>query len=78
LPVRYVEDGLEFEDGERVPADVVVFATGFDRSAKKQVASLFSPEVAEQMGDWWGVNNEGEIIGAFRPTGRKLTPFTGC
>ena len=75
LPVRYVEDGLEFEDDERLQADVVVFATGFDVNVKKQVASLFSPEIAEKMGDWWGIDSEGEIRGTCRPCGRKLAPY---
>jgi len=71
LPVTYVEDGLEFEGGDKLPADVVVFATGFDVSVKKQVASLFSLEIAEKMGDWWGIDSEGEIRSGFRPCERK-------
>ncbi|KAE9363311.1 FAD/NAD(P)-binding domain-containing protein [Stipitochalara longipes BDJ] len=60
LPVRYVEDGLEFEDGERLPADVVVFATGFDK-----------------MGDWWGIDNQGEIRSAFRPCEQRGMWYAG-
>lgn len=74
LPVRYLEDGLEFADGSQLKGDVILFATGFLLNMKTQVSSLFSPEIAERMGDYWGVGGEGEIKGAFRPCGRKF-PF---
>lgn len=78
LPVKWVEDGLLFEDGEILKADVVVFATGFDNNLKNQVSQLFGKETAEKMGDWCGCDKEGEMRGAYRPGGRKtsldLTP----
>lgn len=41
------------------------------------VQEIFGDEVANLMGDYWGVDNEGELKGAFRPCGRKLS-FLGC
>lgn len=61
-----------FEDGAELKADVVVFATGFDHDMKNQVSSLFSSEVAEETGDWWGLDSEGEIRGAFKPLKKTM------
>ena len=71
LPVRYVPDGLEFEDGSKLKADVVVFATGFKCNMKYMAEEIFGPKIAEQMGDFWTLDKEGEIKGAFKPCGRK-------
>lgn len=73
LPVGYTPDGLEFEDGTNLKADVVVFATGFKGNVKYLVEDIFGSEVAEQMGDYWTFDKEGEIKGAFKPTDRKLS-----
>lgn len=72
LPIRYTKDGLEFDDGSALKADVIVFATGFDHSMKGQVAEIFGPKIAEQMGDFWGLDKEGELKGAFKRCGRTI------
>ncbi|PCG95286.1 Hypothetical protein PENO1_025280 [Penicillium occitanis (nom. inval.)] len=63
----YTGDGLLFADGTEVKADVIVFATGFIGNLKQHVKQLFGDEVAERAGDCFGLN-EGEILGAFKPT----------
>jgi hypothetical protein len=73
LPVSWTEDGLICSDGSHLKADVVVFATGFVCDLKLIVAELFGPQVAMQLEDFWGLDEEGEIKGAFKPTGRKYT-----
>jgi len=73
LPVRYLEEGLQFSDESELKADVILFATGFEVNMKSQVATLFSPETAEKVGDFWGFDSEGEVKGAFRPCGRKFS-----
>ncbi|PMD12238.1 hypothetical protein NA56DRAFT_713372 [Hyaloscypha hepaticicola] len=75
LPVKWVEDGLLFEDA--LKADVVVFATGFDNNLKNQVSELFGKETGEKMGDWWGFDREGEIRAAYRPGGQKGMWYAG-
>ncbi len=72
--MAWTEDGLLCADGSRLPADVVVFATGFVCNLKLSVAELFGPEVAASLDDMWGLDEEGEIKGAFKPCGRKF-PF---
>ena len=64
LPVRYLEHGLECEDGSQIPADVIVFATGFVGNLRLVVSGMFGPVVAAQVDDYWGMNEEGELKGA--------------
>jgi hypothetical protein len=71
LPRQYTPSGLEFEDGLHLKADVIVFTTGFESNMKNQVKELFGVEIAGQMGDCWGLDSEGELRGAYKPTGRK-------
>ena len=67
----FVEKGLEFEDGEVVEADVVVYATGFRNDVREMTERLCGREVAEKVEGYWGVDTEGEIRGAWKPTGRE-------
>ena len=71
LPVAYTEDGLLFSNGDHLKADVIVFATGFVGNLRLVVADIFGPEVGSQVEDFWGLDDEGEIRGAFKPSGRK-------
>jgi phosphoribosylaminoimidazole carboxylase (NCAIR synthetase) len=38
---------------------------------KYMVEEIFGPDVAEKMGDFWTLDKEGEIKGAFKPCGRE-------
>lgn len=71
LPVRYSEDGLIFSDGTEIKANVIVFTTGFSRNMQDDVAQLLGDEVAGRAGKFFGLDDEGEIHGAFKPTGRE-------
>lgn len=72
---------MEFEDGSHLGADVVVFATGFVGNMRIQAEEMFGPDIAAQLEDFWGLDPEGEINGAFKPLPRKyrdsssLAPF---
>jgi cation diffusion facilitator CzcD-associated flavoprotein CzcO len=71
-PVEWSRDGLVIETGkgkEEVRADVVVFATGFDRGGKREVERMFDREVAEQCDEYWGLDEEGEVRGAWKGSG---------
>ncbi|KAL2012451.1 hypothetical protein VTN00DRAFT_5169 [Thermoascus crustaceus] len=68
LPVRYTKDCLEFSDGSHLKADAVVFCTGF-ANLRDTLRELFGTEVANGQEDFFGLNGEGEIKGAFRPCG---------
>jgi hypothetical protein len=62
---------LEFEDGSRLKADLIVFATGFERNMKNVIGHLFDEDTASQMGDFQGFDEEGELRRAYKPCGRK-------
>ncbi|KAH7011031.1 dimethylaniline monooxygenase (N-oxide forming) [Ilyonectria destructans] len=67
VPVRYTDDGLAFSDNTEIKADVIVFATGFIGNLRQHVEKIFGPDVAKRAGDCFGLNGEGEILGAFKP-----------
>ncbi|KAG1812549.1 putative dimethylaniline monooxygenase (N-oxide-forming) [Suillus subaureus] len=62
--------GMVFDDGSRVMADLVIFATGYSNTTIKQVAEgLFGPQVADAVHDLGGWDSECELAGIWRPTG---------
>ena len=71
-PVKgLTEEGIEFEDGSHVPADLVVCCTGYNHDFRKDAADVVGDEIAEQMDDFFGVDKEGELRGYCRLAGRK-------
>ena len=70
------EDGVRLEDGTELPADVVVFATGYN-SMNGWVADLIDQETADRLGKCWGLGSdttldpgpwEGEQRNMWKPT----------
>ena len=72
VPIRYVENGLECVNGDFIRADVIVFCTGFLGNLRVIVGGIFGSDVASQVDDFWGLDEEGELKGAFKFSGRKL------
>lgn len=70
-PVSYTKKGLLFSDGTEIKADVIVFTTGFALDARDEVAAMLGAEVAAKSEKYYGLNEEGEVNGAFKPSGRK-------
>jgi len=70
-PVSYTPEGLLFSDGVEVKADVIVYATGFSGNLRQMVADTLGSNIADQVEDFWGMNPEGETLGAYKPTGRE-------
>ena len=60
-----------FSDGTEVAADVVVFCTGFVGDMRGNVEQIFGKSVADEVGEFWGLDEEGEIKGAYKRSGRK-------
>lgn len=71
-PTHYTSEGLAFSDGMEIKADVVVFATGFKGNMREMVGAIVGPQIEDQLEDFWGLDSEGEIRGAFKHTGRKF------
>ena len=66
-----MENGLICANGDFLRADVIVFATGFIGNLRLVAAELFGHDLAGQLEDFGGLDDEGEQKGAFRPSGRK-------
>ncbi len=91
IPVRQgeiaeiVADGLRFKDGSFLPADVIVYATGY-RPMSERVGQLISPEVERKVGPCWGLGSgtegdpgpwEGELRNMWKPTAQPGLWFQG-
>ena len=76
---------IAFSDGSEIPADVIVYATGF-RSMSGWAARLISQEVADKVGLCWGLGSdtkkdpgpwEGELRNMWKPTHKEGLWFHG-
>ena len=67
----FTPSGLEFADGSTLDADVVVYATGFEVNMRAMAESIVGTEVAERLEDFWQVDAEGELLGAWKPMRRQ-------
>jgi putative flavoprotein involved in K+ transport len=79
------EDAVILKDGTRLPADLVVYATGYG-SMNGWAADLISNEVAEKVGKVWGLGSnttkdpgpwEGELRNMWKPTQQEALWFQG-
>ena len=72
--VELTTDGLRFEDGTELKADLLVLCTGFEHDFSKDAAQIVGKEIAEQMDNFWGMDAEGELQGFAKLAGRKYLP----
>jgi putative flavoprotein involved in K+ transport len=79
------EDAVVMADGTELPADLVVYATGYG-SMNGWVADLVSPEMADKVGKVWGLGSdttkdpgpwEGEQRNMWKPTQQEALWFHG-
>jgi putative flavoprotein involved in K+ transport len=79
------EDAVVLQDGTELPADLVVYATGYS-SMNGWAAELISREVADQVGKCWGLGSdtakdpgpwEGEERNMWKPTRQEALWFHG-
>ncbi|CZS88433.1 related to monooxygenase [Rhynchosporium agropyri] len=68
--------GLLFEDGERIDADEIIFATGY-LNMRTQCRKIFGYKVADRVKDVWGFDEEGEIRTLWRDSGHPGFWFMG-
>jgi putative flavoprotein involved in K+ transport len=82
---RLTEGSVILDDGTELPADLVVYATGF-RSMNSFVADLISQDVADKVGKVWGLGSgttqdpgpwEGELRNMWKPTQQQNLWFHG-
>ncbi|KIW19447.1 hypothetical protein PV08_00019 [Exophiala spinifera] len=70
------KDGLLFEDGSELKADLIVLATGFEHNFRKQTEQILGP-IADQIDDYWGIDREGEIRALAKPAGHPNLYYLG-
>ncbi|KAH7346631.1 dimethylaniline monooxygenase (N-oxide forming) [Rhexocercosporidium sp. MPI-PUGE-AT-0058] len=68
--------GLKFADSSELPADEIIFATGY-KNMRTQARNIFGDELADQVKDVWGFDEEGEIQTMWRKTGHPGFWFFG-
>ncbi len=82
---RLSRDGVVLSDGSELPADLVVYATGYG-SMNGWAAQLISQEVADKVGKCWGLGSgtrkdpgpwEGELRNMWKPTQQDGLWFHG-
>ncbi|KAF2277372.1 FAD/NAD(P)-binding domain-containing protein [Westerdykella ornata] len=73
---KILPDGIEFADGSRLQADEIVFATGY-QNMRTQARLIFGDDVADRVGDVWGLNDEGEFRTIWQRTGHPGFWFMG-
>jgi putative flavoprotein involved in K+ transport len=82
---KLTEDAVVLEDGTELPADLVVYATGYG-SMNGWAADLISQEVADKVGKVWGLGSdtpkdpgpwEGEQRNMWKPTQVEALWFHG-
>src|SRR5687768_16908091 len=82
---RLTEHSVVMEDGTELPADLVVYATGYS-SMNGHAADLISQEVADRVGKVWGLGSdtrkdpgpwEGEQRNMWKPTQQEALWFHG-
>ncbi|MCJ1307008.1 hypothetical protein MMC25_000653 [Agyrium rufum] len=67
---------VTFTDGEELPADEIVFATGYG-NMRDMAGEIFGEEVRGKVGDVWGFDKEGEVRGMWRRSGHEGFWFFG-
>ncbi len=79
------KDGVKLSDGSELPADLIVYATGYG-SMNGWAARLISQEVADRVGKCWGLGSatrkdpgpwEGELRNMWKPTRQEALWFHG-
>ena len=67
---------MSFADGSELPADEIVFATGY-QNMRGTARKIFGDELAERVTDVWGFDEEGELRTMWRRTGHPGFWFFG-
>jgi putative flavoprotein involved in K+ transport len=82
---RITEHAVVLSDGSELPADLIVYATGYG-SMNGWAAEIISQEVADKVGKCWGVGSgtkydpgpwEGELRNMWKPTQQEALWFHG-
>ena len=73
---RLDDSSVVLSDGSKLPADIVVLATGY-QPLEKSVARLFGDDVAARVGPIYGIGSDGELQNMYGATGQPNFYVTG-
>ncbi|EKM60232.1 uncharacterized protein PHACADRAFT_203479 [Phanerochaete carnosa HHB-10118-sp] len=62
---KITKTGIVFKDGSKLPADIIIIATGFD-DARAPIRKIVGEDVGARIPTIWGPNEEGELRGPWR------------
>ncbi|KAF7353744.1 Flavin-containing monooxygenase YUCCA9 [Mycena venus] len=65
---RFKNRSAVFTDGSSLDADTVVYATSYE-NITDTMRPVFGDEAIDRVGPVWGLDEEGELRGCYRPTG---------
>ena len=65
---QFTEDALIAEDGSKVEADVVLFATGYG-DARNPIREIVGEELGQKITPIWGLDEEGELRTCWKEIG---------
>jgi len=71
LVKEWTTEGLRFEDGSEIKADLIVLCTGFEHDFRGIAAAVVGQEAADAMDNTFGVDPEGELRGVYKLAGRQ-------
>ncbi len=67
---RFVAEGALLTDGETVPADLIVLATGYFPQ-DELVRRTLGPDIADRVGPVWGIGADGELRNMYTRTPQR-------
>ncbi|KAJ3550899.1 hypothetical protein NM688_g4973 [Phlebia brevispora] len=67
-PTAYTSTGFRLSDGSELRADAIILATGY-LNMREVNKTLFGADVIDKTSAVWGMDEEGEICGSYRPSG---------
>lgn len=71
----FTPSGVRLADGTTLDADVIIFCTGYQSNMRLNAAKLVGDEIGSQLDDFWGIDHEGEVKGAYKRQKRKFLVY---
>lgn len=69
-------DGLVFDDGSKLTADIIVLATGY-LNMKSTATKIFGSRVSDRLKEAWGLDEDNELNAMYRPSGHPHFWYMG-
>jgi len=74
----YTAGGVKFEDGTELKADLIVFATGFNKQSMADSArKIVGEEIGKRLKPVWGLDEEKHVRGVHRDSGHPRVWYCG-